>query len=472
PTHPSIGDQPPVTALSSSHDTTQDSSDSLKGTNRSAGDQVQPSHDSPLLGGPISDRVEGGMTLEELSILCTNLSNMVLALEASKNAQAVEIIKLKTRIKKLKKKRHPIISHHKAWLRSASRLSMKRKLGRKESVSKQGRKIAKLEPEPTLDAFDDLDADGRDYMETKDVVKEGWQSNETGEFNKGSELSTAKPDVDADRQEDSAVEPRTPPTTTSIFNDEDITMAQTLIKMKEEKAKEKGVSNKDVEDSSRPTRSTLTLKPLPTIDPKDKCKSVLEEPEPAKKMTRKVEKERHKEEEASKAAIAEMYDKVQAGIGADALKFRVAQRSVEIRSRPPTKSQLTNLMMTYLKNMGGYKHSQLKAKSFEEIKEEDLIKKMNEKATDEDTSTKEKVLEEPDSTKVKVKQEGHEGSTRKRPGRRLKMKVTKKSKSLIDDFIEYISNDEEFETTTPKGIDLILWGSLRTMFEANAEDDL
>ncbi|GKA38724.1 hypothetical protein Tco_0731275, partial [Tanacetum coccineum] len=93
-------------------------------------------------------------------------------------------------------------------------------------------------------------------------------------------------DIDAARQEDSDVEPRTPPTTTSIFDDEDITMAQTLIKMKEEKAKEKGVSIKDVDDSSRPARSILTLKPLPTIDPKDKGKSVLEEPEPAKKMTR------------------------------------------------------------------------------------------------------------------------------------------------------------------------------------------
>nr|GFB67427.1 hypothetical protein [Tanacetum cinerariifolium] len=44
-----------------------------------------------------------------------------------------------------------------------------------------------------------------------------------------------------------------------------------------------------------------------------------------------------------------------------------AQRSAEIRSRPPTKSQLKNLMMTYLKNMGGYKYSQLKAKTFAEI---------------------------------------------------------------------------------------------------------
>ncbi|GJY43755.1 hypothetical protein Tco_0431968 [Tanacetum coccineum] len=282
PTHPSTGDQPPVTDSSSSHDTTQDSRDSLEDTNGSEGTQI--------------------------FVLCTNLSNRVLALETSKDAQAAEILKLKGQIMKLKRKCKPSISHHRAWLKSMKRLSMKKRLGRKESISKQWRKNAK--PKPTLDAFDDLDADVRDYMETEDVVKEGRQSNKTEELNKGSgekggsteelvstvepktvstarpELSTARPDVDAARQEDSVVEPRTPPTTTSIFDDEDITMAQTLIKMKEEKAKEKGVSIKDIEDSSRPARSILTLKPLPTIDPKDKGKSVLEEPDSAKKMTR------------------------------------------------------------------------------------------------------------------------------------------------------------------------------------------
>ncbi|GJU17574.1 putative ribonuclease H-like domain-containing protein [Tanacetum coccineum] len=339
PTYPSTGDQPPVTDSSSSHDTTQDSRDSLEDTNGSEGTQ--------------------------LFVLCTNLSNRVLALETSKDAQAAEIFKLKDQIKTLKRKCKPSISHHKAWLKSIKRLSMKKRLGRKESVSKQGRKNAK--PESTLDALDDLDADGRDYMEIDDVVKEGRQSNETKELNKGSsekggstkelvsiampktvstarpELSTARPDVDATRQEDSVVEPRTPPTTTSIFDDKDIIMAQTLIKMKEEKAKEKGVLIKDIEDSSKPVRSILTLKPLPTIDPKGKGKSVLEEPEPAKKMTRsdfdaakiardveiarqlqldlqpEVERERQREEEASKAAIAETYDEVQAGIDADAL---------------------------------------------------------------------------------------------------------------------------------------------------------
>ncbi|GJS36711.1 hypothetical protein Tco_0535093 [Tanacetum coccineum] len=202
--------------------------------------------------------------------------------------------------------------------------------------------LGKALKEATLDAFDDLDADGRDYMETEDVVKEGRQSNETKELNKGSgekggsteelvstavpktvssarpELSTARPDVDAARQEDS---------------------------MKEEKAKEKReeytIDPKDIEDSSRPARSILTLKPLPTIDPKDKGKSVLEEPEPAKKMTRN-----------------------------DAIKD--SKEAVGVN--------------------------------------------------------KQKVLEEPNSTKVEVKQEGHEESIRKRPGRRLKIKATKKSK--------------------------------------------
>ncbi|GJZ88735.1 hypothetical protein Tco_0660517 [Tanacetum coccineum] len=174
-----------------------------------------------------------------------------------------------------------------------------------------GRKNAK--PEPTLDAFDDLDADGRDYMETKDVVKEGRQSNETEELNKGSsekggstkelvstvepktvstarpKLSTTRPNVDAARQEDSAVEPRTSPTTTSIFDDKDITMAQTLIKMKEKKAKEKGVS--------KDARSVLIAFMI-ARDAKIARQLQVD-------LQAEVERERQREEEASKAAIAE-----------------------------------------------------------------------------------------------------------------------------------------------------------------------
>ncbi|GJZ18099.1 hypothetical protein Tco_0554222 [Tanacetum coccineum] len=252
---PLTTDQPPET--SSSHATTQDSRDSLEGTNRNEEDQVQTPHDSPLSGGHTSDRAEGALNLQALSVLCTNLSNRVLALESIKDAQAVEISALKSRIKKLEKKCKPSISHHKEWLKSVNRLSIKKKFRKKESVSKQGRKKSK--PESTLDdstVFDDQDADhGIEYIETEEVVDEWRQCGETeevkltddtevvedkGSGDKGGKVeelvSTARPDIDDARQEDNVVECRTPPKTTSIFDDEDITMAQTLIKMKEEKA--------------------------------------------------------------------------------------------------------------------------------------------------------------------------------------------------------------------------------------------
>ncbi|GKA25490.1 hypothetical protein Tco_0711599 [Tanacetum coccineum] len=560
PTQPSTGDQPPVTDSSSSHDTTQDFRDSLEGTNRSERDQ--------------------------------------------------------TRIKKLKKKSHPVISHHKAWLRSVSGLSMKRKLGKKESVSKQGRKNAK--PEPTLDdsTFDDLDADqGIDYMDTEEPLNEGRLSKETEELNvthdsevlekRGSNeepvsaagntgVSIAVPKV-------STATPMTPPTTTSVFKDEDIFLTDALVIMSD-KTKLKGVAIKEVKESDRPERSILTLKALPSIDPKDKGKGVLKE-SPLKKVKRsdldaaqiakdaevvrlvyeeelaeleKEKEERQRQEQASVDYIANLYDEVQAKMDAseelaarlqmeeremytveersrllaeyfeNRKKQLAAERSAAIRNKPPTRTQLRSLMMTYLKHTGRYKHAQLNKKTLEEIqalyikeqeraadfvpigseKDERMIEKMNKKAAGVD---EEEVLEEPDSTKVEVKQEGNTESTRKRPGRRLKMKATKKSKRqktdsdlkeeeqlkaflmivpdeegeidyevldkrvfradgssrYIKTFTEMVSRFDRldfielhslvmkrFETSTPEGIDLILWGSLRTMFEANAEDDL
>ncbi|GJU24132.1 hypothetical protein Tco_1162753 [Tanacetum coccineum] len=211
----------------------EDSRDYLEGTNRNEGDQVQTPHDSPLSGGHTSDRAEGALNLQELSVLCTNLSNRVLALESIKDAQAAEISALKSRIKKLEKKCKPSISHHRAWLKSVNRLSMHKKFRKKESVSKQGRKKSKLES--TLDdstVFDDQDADhGMEYMETEEAVDEGRQSGETEEVkltddtevveDKGSgdkggnaeelvstarpEVSTARPDIDAARQERKAL---------------------------------------------------------------------------------------------------------------------------------------------------------------------------------------------------------------------------------------------------------------------------
>ncbi|GJZ69761.1 hypothetical protein Tco_0633311 [Tanacetum coccineum] len=74
------------------------------------------------------------------------------------------------------------------------------------------------------------------------------------------------------------------PPTSTIFGDDE-TIAQVLLNMSQAKAvsreKEKGVEFKDIEETDRPrptsTRSLLTLKPLPKIDPKDKGKKKIEE---------------------------------------------------------------------------------------------------------------------------------------------------------------------------------------------------
>ncbi|GJZ66027.1 hypothetical protein Tco_0622723 [Tanacetum coccineum] len=136
------------------------------------------------------------------------------------------------------------------------------------------------------------------------------------------------------------------------------------------------------------------------------------------------------------------------------------------------------------------------------------------KTVSEDTSKKKKVLEEPDSTKIKVEGEGHkivpdeEGI--------INYEVLEKRFPIVDwesKFCYYDRNGTEcifykifrsdgssrwiktffemvtlfdrmdleelytlvmqrFETTTPEGVDLVLWGALKTMFEANTDDDL
>ncbi|GJU94847.1 putative ribonuclease H-like domain-containing protein [Tanacetum coccineum] len=177
--------------------------------------------------------------------------------------QAKEIKDLKAQIKKLKKKARP------------------------------GRKTAKSKPtahkNQAFDDFDDLDA--MDYMETEDAHNENGVSTED-------QVSTVKPDEGTDKPDEGTDKPKVSTdkldegtaeskngisdenATPTVFGDDE-TIADFLVSMSQNKAKQKGVEIKDAEDSDRPrptsTRSVLTLKPLPKIDPKDKGKKVLEE---------------------------------------------------------------------------------------------------------------------------------------------------------------------------------------------------
>ncbi|GJU25895.1 putative ribonuclease H-like domain-containing protein [Tanacetum coccineum] len=419
---------------------------------------------------------EGGMTLQSVYDLCISLCTHV-------TDQAKEIKHLKAQIKKLKKKAKRVITHHRAWMKSVSmkqRLAGKKSLKKlwmqMESVSKQGRKPAKAEPTVHKDlAFDELDDDAIDYMKTEDAQDVGrtryvvHEEKESAEKKVSTEdaLSTAQPKVSIDKEEVStgrpdegtdkqkvsndkeelsidrpdegtvdqtegrSATPTTPTPTPTTFGDDE-TIAQVLLNMSQAKAvsreKEKGVELKDVENIERPrptsTRSLLTLKPLPKIDPKDKGKKKIEEDESdtesedinesekkfkmlahdeeiARKMQEdweaEEERKRLAEEEATNAALIQDFDDIKARIEADRLlalrlqeeereqftmeerakflhdtiaaqrRFLAEQRAAAIRNRPPTRTQLRSQMMTYLKHVGNKKHSDLKNKTFEEI---------------------------------------------------------------------------------------------------------
>ncbi|GJZ27037.1 hypothetical protein Tco_0571290 [Tanacetum coccineum] len=209
-------------------------------------DFVPPTpYDSPLSGGNTPRSDEGRMELiQELMETCTSLTKRVLALEEAKTAQDKVITRLNLRVKRLEKKR-------------------KRR---------------------NDDKTEELNlTDGADT----EVIVEDKGSGEKGDST-ADQVSTARLEVSAASVpvNVSTATPSTPPTTTTIFGDEDLTIARTLVKMRSEKAKEKekGVVLIDKEEPPRLNRSTTTLQPLPTIDPKDKGKGVLVEEEPEKPL--------------------------------------------------------------------------------------------------------------------------------------------------------------------------------------------
>ncbi|GKD50987.1 hypothetical protein Tco_1279963, partial [Tanacetum coccineum] len=421
---------------------------------------------------------------------------------------------------------------------------------------KQGRKFAKGEPSVQRDSlFDELPEDTVNHMETENaqdvgrtreikdeeneldedilstedvlsIDKEKDPNEGTEEPNEGTEEkveSTEEQIVGTEEKVEStdghkkgfeeeiatqATQTSTQTPTSKIFGDDE-TIAKVLLNMSQAKAvsreKEKGVELKDIEEADRPrptsTRSLLTLKPLPKIDPKEKGKKKIEEedesesesdgiPEAEKKfkqlesdkeMARKIQEEwegeeernRIAEEKAANEAIIRNFDDIKARVEADRLlaeklqeqereqftieerakflhdtiaaqrKFLAQQRSEAIRNKPPTKNQLRNQMMTYLKHVGNYKHAELKIKKFEEVQalyekiktaeDEKLIKRMNEKGVG---LSKSEVIKEESKEEVQ-KEDKDEESTRKR-----KLGTRKKMKSRKRRYIQYTSEDD------------------------------
>ncbi|GJT21493.1 hypothetical protein Tco_0891430, partial [Tanacetum coccineum] len=112
-------------------------------------------HDSPLPGVNTPRSDEGRLKLEELMVMCTKLSKQVLDLEKEKDAQAVEILKLKKRVKKLERQRKSSISHPRR--RIYRQVESSDDDLDEEDASNQGRTSNKTKPMFKDSDFDDLD---------------------------------------------------------------------------------------------------------------------------------------------------------------------------------------------------------------------------------------------------------------------------------------------------------------------------
>ncbi|GJU98991.1 hypothetical protein Tco_1328262 [Tanacetum coccineum] len=244
-----------------------------KPTGENLGDHS--SNDTSLLGN------EDDITLQNVYDLCLSLCKQV-------SDQAKEIKFLKAKITKLKKQAKPVIKHHKAYLKSVSlqqrflRNSYSKKhMVHKESVSKQRRKIAKVESLVQRDPlFDVMPEDKIDHMETKNAQISTDKEGVSIDFEK---VSTDRPIVSTDGSKVSTDEQVEGYKEKIEGNDEQAEGTEEIFEGTEEQRqeKEKGVELKDVEETDNlgatSTRS-LHIKPLSkSINPKDKGKKKNEE---------------------------------------------------------------------------------------------------------------------------------------------------------------------------------------------------
>ncbi|GJR16603.1 hypothetical protein Tco_0799255 [Tanacetum coccineum] len=317
-------------------------------------DNIPPTpHDSPLSGGYTPGSDEDKPNLHELMVICTKFSDRVLDLEKEKDAQAMEILKLKNRIKKLERKA-------------------------KSSIPPPKRRLYKQ-----FDSFDDS-------LGEENASKQGRNdSNKIEEFNlsdKGSGGTEVFNDTTAAEKDVNDIEP------VSTAGDA-VTIASVIPDINT--AKPSNVSAVGP-STKEPRRAT----PVPIVQSQDKSKSKIVDPEPTPKNPIKAQIQRDAEiaqrlfeedqaqferkqriarieADALLAARLQEEEREQFSIDeqarflvetiAERKRFFAAQRAEQIRNKPPTKTQLRNKMITYLKNIGRYTHSQLKNKSLEEI---------------------------------------------------------------------------------------------------------
>ncbi|GKA09439.1 hypothetical protein Tco_0688770 [Tanacetum coccineum] len=306
---------------------------------------------------------EDRMQLHEFTNLCTKLSDRVLSLETIKTTQALEIASLKNRVKKREKKA--------------------------KDASKQGRSIEDIDKDAEVSLVDETQgrSDDKEMFDTDALIgDEVFAENDMTEkehdvipkeVSAAEILTTAGIKILVSTTAISTTAPFTIDVSPPVITESTVTTAPSTI------LKAKGITFRDAGET---TTRTPTLVSSSRI--KDKGKAKMDEPKvPLNKKDQirldeelarrldveeqeaaRLERENVELQEQATLAKIEEWDNVQAMMDADYEKRPLAKlKSREKRRKPLTKGRRRNQMCTYLKNMGGFTHNQLKNKSYEEI---------------------------------------------------------------------------------------------------------
>ncbi|GKA95075.1 ribonuclease H-like domain-containing protein [Tanacetum coccineum] len=371
-----------------------------------------------------------------------------------------------------------------------------------EDPSKQGRKIAEIDQNPSISLVqdegtswiqEDAEIQGRTSADTKILLDQEEPTEPVevlGSSEKGEkEISTANVPVSTAKEIPEEVSTGEP--------DIDVTLTEALVDLL-----------KNPKEVAR--REVIS----PPIDEELALKFHVEE----QAELERLQKERATQDEASNVALAEEFDEIQVRIDGDhELAVRLtheeeekytikekarllaefferrkrqlaAKRAEAIRNKPPTRTQVRNSMITYLKHMGKYTHQQLKHKTFEEVQK---LYEREKKWIDDFEPMDDDNQQQAEGTKKRPRADSVEESSKKKKLEeendaekeelRASMDVVPKDDIVIDMLDDFDKQDvidlhklvnERYETTSPEGCDLLLWGDLRTLFEPDEEDEI
>ncbi|GJU26318.1 hypothetical protein Tco_1164939 [Tanacetum coccineum] len=230
--------------------------------------------------------------------------------------------------------------------------------------------------------FDEIPEDTVDHMETENAQNEGRTREMVDEdkeidenilrpivSNDGSKLSTDRQNEGTEEEiATQATQTSTQTPTSKIFGDDEI-IAKVLLNMSQAKAvsreKEKGVELKDVEETDLKSDEEMARKIQEEWEAEEERNRIVEEKAANEALIRNFDDikarieadrllaEKLQEQEREQFTIEERAKFLHDTIAAQR-KFLAQQRSEAIRNRPPTKSQLRNQMMTYLKHVGNF----------------------------------------------------------------------------------------------------------------------